>query len=352
MPKTVSFEPAQTFNSSSQTTTAAVANVFNYAVHWGISEHRLSAETGLVRTDLINPETRLPAELISSMLRIIGNAYPEQAVGLQMASVAPLSVIGPLPQIMKYAENLRSALQAFVRYGFVLSEHLWVDLIESNNEALLQMYHPLDGLDGGRGAESAIVLIRRIVQQAIGEEDSLVRVEFVHRPHSSSRVYETFFGVPVCFQQPYNALVFRREALEMPTKQQDVYLFRYAQENLDLLHDRWGLSSHSSPLAEINTIIARKAEFYQYSAEGIARDMNISLRSLQRLANGHGFTVHQLLENARKAKAQQLLRDPMLSAEAVSTQLGYSNDRAFRRAFKRWTGKTPTQFREGPMSQT
>ena len=348
----MSFEPAQTFSSRSQTTTAAVANVFNYAVHRGISEHQLRAETGLVRTDLINPETRLPAELISSMLRILGNTYPEQAVGLQMASVVPLSAIGPVPQIMKYAGNLRSALQAFVRYGFVLSEHLWVELIESNDEAWLRMYHPLDGLEGGHGAGSAIALVRRIVQQAIGEADSLVRVEFVHRPYSLSRVYENFFGVQVRFQQPYNALVFSREALELPTKQPDVYLFRYVQGNLDLLRDRWGLASHSSPLAAINNTIARKAELYQYSAAGIAQDMNMTLRSLQRLANDHGFTVRQLLENARKAKAQQLLGDPTLSAEAIATRLGYSDDRAFRRAFKRWTGQTPTQFRAGLMSPT
>ncbi|MEM8613819.1 MAG: AraC family transcriptional regulator ligand-binding domain-containing protein [Cyanobacteria bacterium P01_H01_bin.105] len=339
-------EPAQILSSRSQTTTAAVAHVFNYAVHQGISELQLSAETGLLRTDLINPENRLPADLISSILQVLGSAYPEQAIGLQMASIAPLSVIGPLPQIMKYAENLRSVLQAFVRYRFVLSEQLWADLIESNDEALLRMHHPLDALDGGRGAESAIALIRRLIQQAIGQEDSLVRVEFVHRPYSLSRAYETFFGVPVCFQQPYNTLVFRREALNLPTKQGDVYLFRYIQGNLDLLRDRWGLSNHTSPLAEIHHTITHKAEFYQYSAEGIARDMNMNLRSLQRLVCAHGFTVRQLLENARKEKARQWLSDPTLNIKAVATRLGYSDDRAFRRAFKRWTGQTPAEFRQ------
>ena len=71
----------------------------------------------------------------------------------------------------------------------------------------------------------------------------------------------------------------------------------------------------------------------------------MSLRSLQRLVSDHGFTVRQLLENARKAKAQQLLCDPTLSVEAIATRLGYSDDHAFRRAFQRWTGKTPAAFR-------
>ena len=342
-------EPAQT-NRPPQTTTATVASVFNYAMHRGISEQQLSAETGLVRTDLINPETRLPTELVPSILKILGNAYPGQAIGLQMGSVAPLTAMGSIPQIMKYAETLRSALQALVSYRFVLSEQLWAELGESNDEAFLQMCHPLDGLDDGHGAESAVALIRRLVQQAMGRDDFLVRIEFMHRPHSLARVYETFFGVPVCFQQPYNALVFRREALEIPTKQQDIYLFKYAQGNLELLRDRWGLADSSSPLAEIHDTIARKAEFYQYSAQGIARDMNMSLRSLQRLSGEHGFTVRQLLENARKEKAEQLLCDPTLSVEAIATQLGYSDARAFRRAFKRWTDKTPVQFRRGIVS--
>ncbi|MEM9118670.1 MAG: AraC family transcriptional regulator ligand-binding domain-containing protein [Cyanobacteria bacterium P01_F01_bin.56] len=342
----ISVRPVYTLSNRSQTSTAAVANVFNYTVRRGISEHQLSAATGLVRTDFINPETRLPVELIGCMLKILGNAYPGQAVALQMASVAPLSVIGPVSQIMKYAENLRSALQAFVRYGFVLSEQLQIDLIESHDEALLQMHHPLDELESGRGAESAIALIRRLVQQAIGQEDALVRVEFGHRPHSLSRVYETFFDVPVLFQQPCNALVFRREALDIPTKHRDDDLFRYVQGNLDLLQDRLGLSDNPSPLADIHHLINRKAEFYQYSAESLAHDMNMTLRSLQRLVRNHNLTLRQLLENARQERAQQLLCDPTFSIEAIATRLGYSDARAFRRAFKRWTGKTPTAFRK------
>ncbi|MEM9003291.1 MAG: AraC family transcriptional regulator ligand-binding domain-containing protein [Cyanobacteria bacterium P01_F01_bin.86] len=346
-------EPAQTLNNQSQTTTAAVASVFNYAVHRGISEQQLRAETGLVRTDLVNPEIRLPGELLPAIWKILGNAYSGQTIGLQMASVAPLplSGFGPIPEVMKYAENLRSALQAFVRYRFVLSDQLWMDLVESDDEAFLQMYHPLDVLDGGCAAEAVIGLIRRSIQQTIDLEDALVRVEFAHRPHSLSRVYETFLGVPVCFQQPYNALVFRREALAMPTKHRDVYLFRHMQGNLDLLHDRWGLSTNPSPLVEVHDTIARNAEFYEYSAEGIARDMNMSLRSLQRLVNDQGFTVRQLLEKARQEKARQLLGDPMLGVEAITTQLGYSDVRAFRRAFKRWTGQTPAQFRAGLISR-
>ena len=342
---------SQRSNRASQTVTSSgtstFADVFSYAIHRGVSEQQLRAETGLVRTDLINPEIRLPGELFHSIWKLIAAACPGQAVGIQNGSAAPLSALGLLPQSMKYAETLRSALQALVSYGPLLSAQICLELVESEGEALLQTYHPLDALDGGIVTEYFMSMTWRSIQQAIGKEDSLVRVEFVHQPHSLLRFYEAFFDVPVRFKQPRNALVFRRAALDIPAKQSDIYLFKYVQGNLDLLRDRWGLSSHRSPLAEIHDTIARNAEGCEYRVEEIARSMNMSRRSLQRMVNDHGFTLRQLLENARRAKAQQLLRDPTISIAAIATQLGYSDARAFRRAFKRWTGETPPQFRGG-----
>ena len=140
----ISVEPAQTLNSQSRTLTVATASLFNYAVHRGISEHQLRAETGLVRTDLLDLETRLPGEILPTIWNILGKAYPGQAVGLEMARVAPLSALGPMAQIMRYATNLRSALDAFVCYGTLLSDQLWLDLVESKSAANIRLNHPLD----------------------------------------------------------------------------------------------------------------------------------------------------------------------------------------------------------------
>lgn len=336
----------QTSSSTAQTATFAIANIFNYAIRRGVSEQQLRAETGLVRTDLINHETCLPAELFPVIWNLVAQACPGQPVGIQNASEAPLSAIGVFPNAMKYAENLHSVLQTLVCYRSVLSNQLSMELVESDGEACLQIYHPLDVLDGGLAAEALMGLIKRSINQVMGQGDYLVRVEFAQRPYGLSRLYETFFGVPVYFRQPYNALVFRRDALARPTMHRDDDLFKYMQGNLDLLQDRWGLFDTPSPLAEVRSTITHQAEFYQYSAEEIAREMNMSLRSLQRLVSQHGSTVRQLLEQARREQAQQLLIDPTLSLETITTRLGYSNDRAFRRAFKRWTGQSPAAFRQ------
>ena len=72
---------------------------------------------------------------------------------------------------------------------------------------------------------------------------------------------------------------------------------------------------------------------------------NMSLRTLQRLTQASGFTIRQLLDEVREANARQFLSDRFHTQSAIAFLLGYSEDRAFRRAFKRWTGKTPAEFR-------
>ncbi|MEM6412223.1 MAG: AraC family transcriptional regulator ligand-binding domain-containing protein [Pseudomonadota bacterium] len=332
---------------SHQMLTSIVANTFNYAVSRGLDMAQINAATGLTRTDLINPETRLPEVLAPTIWKLLGEAYPGQALALHAASATPLTSMGQLAQAVKYAENLRSALQALVKYRTVVSDQLQADLIESGSEAILQSYHPIDTIDGGYGAEAGFGVLTRLVKEVLGEDDLLIRVAFVHQPFGALQDYETFFGVPVHFQQSHNALVFRRTALDLPTQRQDAYLFEYIQRNLNLLQDHWRLHDNPSKISQLYDAIARNAEVSEYSAEALAQQLNVSLRALQRQARNRGFTISQLLENARQAKARQLLTDPTLSVEAVSTQLGYSDDRAFRRAFKRWTGQSPAEFRQG-----
>ena len=101
------------------------------------------------------------------------------------------------------------------------------------------------------------------------------------------------------------------------------------------------------PLAQVRYAIRVNAQRGEYGAELLAKRLAMSLRSLQRLTQEHGTSVQALLEHAREAHARELLGDAKLSFQEVAFLLGYSTQRAFRRAFKRWTGETPSSYRAG-----
>jgi AraC-like DNA-binding protein len=79
--------------------------------------------------------------------------------------------------------------------------------------------------------------------------------------------------------------------------------------------------------------------------EKVASDLNMSGRTLRRRLTDHGLTFEALLEQVRRARTMGLLGNPGLSIERITQEVGYSDVRSFRRAFKRWTGLSPSAFR-------
>lgn len=325
--------------------TSIVANTFNYAVGRGLNAETISAATGLQRTDLINPETRLPEEAAATIWNLLSETYPGETLALHAASAAPLSTFGQLALAAQYAPDVRSALEAIVQYRTVLSDRLSIELFESGTEVALKESHPVDDMDGGYGAEAGLAILARLGEDCISGESPLVRVNFRHQPFGDRQIYRTFFGTPVYFQQPNNELVFKKESLSQLTRKGDIHLFRYIKGNLDFLQDHWRRYTSSPQISMLYDAIARNAEASEYSTEALAQQMNMSLRTLQRFAQTHNLTLRELLDNARQAKAKQLLKNPALQIEEISNRLGYSDERSFRRAFKRWTGQSPTVFR-------
>jgi AraC-like DNA-binding protein len=81
------------------------------------------------------------------------------------------------------------------------------------------------------------------------------------------------------------------------------------------------------------------------SLEGIARELRISARTLRRRLDERGASFQQLLREVRHARAVAYLADTAQSVERVAAQLGYGDPSNFRRAFRRWTGLAPSDFR-------
>lgn len=84
----------------------------------------------------------------------------------------------------------------------------------------------------------------------------------------------------------------------------------------------------------------------EYGVEALARALGLSTRSLQRQVRGEGTTLRALVEEARLRHAQRLLADPALTVDEVAFMVGYSAESAFRRAYRRWTGRSPAAERQ------
>ena len=187
---------------------------------------------------------------------------------------------------------------------------------------------------------SYVVLARRWSGQGVVPRE----VRFQHaRPRNTSG-YERVFGCPVRFGHARNGVVLSREQLgaRLVTSQAEVaaYLEQLAKAAIARLpRDEDVLGEVRAALHEA---LARTRDF---RLSHIARRLGVGPRTLQRRLAERGVAYQSLVEDVRRAEAMSLVTLSEQPIERIAERLGYAESKAFRRAFRRWTGVAPNELR-------
>lgn len=171
-------------------------------------------------------------------------------------------------------------------------------------------------------------------------KDILRRIELV-LPASDPAVWEAL-GTPVSFGHPCATLVFRKEAWDMPLPGANALLLtRVEQPILEYL------SRMGAPLP-LSALRARLVDLLPESPnlQRLAAVLQLPEERLQDSLNDQGTSFNQLLDQTRQAQVQHMLAMPSLSIEQVAERVGFSSSSALIRAFRRWTGTTPLNYRK------
>ncbi len=317
----------------------------DYATTKGLTMEEVTEVSGIARRDLINPDARVSHEGVPMLAKMLLERFPGEPLPIKLAGMAPPSVFGPITYGMQYASRFYDCLQRFRRYSMILSEGLNVDILEQTEQVCLTCHHPMDTLDGGFMAEFGFSLAHRILNEQLPEHLKIKRVEFSHSPLFELEHYKAFFNCPVEFEAPKNALIFDPESMDIPPAQVDKEAFNYAEHYLQSMAERVNSIPANESLAKVKQAIAMNAANGEYHGKVVAQSMNMSLRNLQRQLEPFHVSLKDLIDEHRYENARRLVVDKRLSEEDVAAVLGYSEGRAFRRAFKRWSDMTPVQYR-------
>ncbi|MEM9656295.1 MAG: helix-turn-helix domain-containing protein, partial [Actinomycetota bacterium] len=178
-----------------------------------------------------------------------------------------------------------------------------------------------------------------------GVPNPIRTVWFSHEPTAPPERYEEMFAVPVRFSAPANALLFHANRLDDPIDPDAGARLRVLRAHLELVRQQLKQQEDPVELRQIRDAVTRNAARGEYQAEALAGSLGLSLRTLQRRVGELDTSVSALIDEVRSATARQLLSDPDYSLFEIARTLGYSSESAFRRAFRRWSGQSPTQYR-------
>ncbi|MBS0344235.1 MAG: helix-turn-helix transcriptional regulator, partial [Proteobacteria bacterium] len=154
---------------------------------------------------------------------------------------------------------------------------------------------------------------------------------------------EQVIGAPVLFGADTSRIVFDAHQVDTPLRFHDHALLVMSRHACEQELAGRGVQDHRLRAGVMQHLFGRHGELKTLA--DAAQELGVSLRSLHRLLAREGIDYSQLADRHRQELAERLLRRGV-GTQAVAEALGYSDSRCFRRAFRRWTGVAPSEYRE------
>jgi AraC-like DNA-binding protein len=247
--------------------------------------------------------------------------------------------------VLVNSRTLRDAICMFQRYASLLLEGAEWTFSEGEEEARFGFVHPhVSGAVARFEAELVLsYVLSRIGLHFLGPHARLDRVRFVHPCPAWADVYTRVFQCPVEFDAPRNELVFDRAFLDVIQLHSDTWVCELLRDRAELLlRER---RSDDRLKSRVKDVLKYRLPSGDAQADAVARELGLTTRTLRRKLSLLGCTLRELSDEARRELACNALRCPDRSIKDVAYGLGFAEPSAFHRAFKRWTGLTPQQFR-------
>jgi AraC-like DNA-binding protein len=280
----------------------------------------------------------IPAAVVGKAIANLEDELGIGSAGIALAKAAPVGAFGFVDYAAYASNTLREAIARLASGYRHLSPRAVLVLEESGDDARIALRHRSGApLRGAVLADLAFALLVLRSRAATGDENLVQHVRLSRRT-SDPAAFEALFRARVSFGQQVDELTIRRACLDLP--------FATADERVASL---WTLEepapSEPSILDRARRTMVRGLREGASSVEDLARELRISPRTLQRQLQSLGTSHRQLLDEARRALAEELLGRNDLPLSAVASQLGFATPTAFHRAFQRWTGWTPGAYR-------
>jgi AraC-like DNA-binding protein len=317
--------------------------VWNILESYGTDPKLLFRQVGLNPELMKRPGGRYRLDSIDNLWRKSSEIIDDPCFGLKAAEFWHPSNFGALGYAMLASNTLRTALERVDRYHRFLSDERFIKLTETEEGLTFTLVFTHKKRDIPARNDAIMAVTMSMCRVNYIEDLAPVSVAFTHpKPSCSAKFYE-YFRSPVVFEAPTNSLTLPLEAVDKSLPGSNPQL---AELNDKVMIEYLAQLDHELITEKVKAIIIDHLPSGNVTDENVARELYMSSRNLQRQLQSAGTTFNTLLNEIRQDLAQKYLRDQDTSMTEIAFLLGFSESSAFSRAFKRWIGVTPTQYRK------
>jgi AraC-like DNA-binding protein len=297
----------------------------------------------IAELEALDPDDRVPIPIMMELLRGAVELTGDPDIGLKAAREVSIGDAGALELVVSGARSVRAAVELVGRFVPLINEGLEFSLHVEGDRAIVRLDNlvalPRAAIDYQSGAFYVSALHRRPAGATPAFD-----VLFMHaRPERVEEYERTFAPGRLCFGAAFNGFAFDRRYLELSLPSVDPALHRLLREHAErVLAD---LPRAQRFTEKVRSLILRDLASGTSTAARTAGLLHVSQRTFRRKLRQGGTSFKELHDDVRRGAALRYVATGELALLEIAFLLGFSEAASFHRAFKRWTGQTPREYR-------
>ncbi|WP_114781694.1 AraC family transcriptional regulator [Botryobacter ruber] len=306
----------------------------------------LCQQAGLDPVLLQDVNGRVPVEQMQALWQAAIAATGDPDLALHVGEAVNPTSAGIIAYVMMNAPTLHESLRKLCKYQDIVCEAIRTSLEVQQGEALVKLQVISSFLENPRHAlDSEMIIYKNAFEALVGQPVPIKQVLFVYpKPESIAEHQRLFAPATLVFDAPYSGFVLDASCLQLPVvtanEELNMVFEQYAREYLQRLKEP------KTVRERVQREIAQLLKGEEPGINTVARNLAMSVRSLQSRLKEEGVTYQALLDEVRKEIALRHLHDNQNTIADIAYLLGFAEPSVFSRSFKKWTGLPPGLYRQ------
>ncbi len=293
-------------------------------------------------------QQRMPLYKWSNLLEEIYQQHPVPVMGYYIGELVEPHHIHIMGYLALSSPDLYGFLNSFKNFQLILQNSAAFSITHTADQFCM-CWTPVTEKNSQLTNEVLISGILNTIRKILHRSDiNASKIEFSAVAPADTTAYPEVYGCPVSFDADALRLWLPIEILQLPIPSSDPHLKKILDQQAEAL-----LKSIPNPdtfLKDLQLLIVHMLKAGEPSAEHIARQLNLSLRSFYRKLSGYQLQYSDLVKSIRLELAKTYLSSSELSLTEIAFLLGYAEQSAFSRAFKQWENMSPSDYRKNHLA--
>jgi AraC-like DNA-binding protein len=313
----------------------------------GGNEQQFLARAELTTTQLNQPKSRVLATQLASIVKSCWQVSGDELLGLTQQKVK-VGMFNLLTERLITCKTLNDVFTHTAEFYNLTGDQLQFSFNKSNGQILVCI-NPNFKVNNDNNSfnsllsEFLLLICHRFCSWLVGQVIPLSEVQVQHAKPAHHEEYRLMYPCPCIYQCEHNALLFDAKYLNLSVVQNEDELLGYLKQ----IPLQWFMkqSYHDTFSSQVLRLLEGTTLAKKSNLETVAAQLNMTSRTLRRKLTAEGSRFQQLKDNVKRDKAISLFEQPNLTLAEIGLAVGFTEQATFSRAFKYWTGVSPSTYR-------